>query len=498
MMATDAAAAGADAPSTALRDKTNTQHSAIGMQTPAAKATLAQQSSQRAHTMDDNSAAAGALPIAGEPVIDMRSDSYTRPDPSIWAAVHTAAVAPEFPASNPKTLDDPETLRLEARVAALCGHEAALFTTSATLCNVIAQVVHCGRDGEVLVGSVNHTALFSDSEVLELPQTLLPLEPDGTIALDAVAAAVRGSGRNKPDPTPAATDATKTKERKRTTSMLSVEDTHSRLAGLPLPLSYPRQARELADRLAGEGLDLRLHCDGARVWHAAAVHKVPLRKITAHYDSVSLCFCKALGAPMGAALVGSAEFIAKARRVRRVYGGALWQSGYFAAMCSAGLDRRLHTLQEDHAKGALLAALIQGEAPPARYEGVVLTTETAASQCAASVADTGDSLEGSTHAAPRSQHSRAGLPNGVTEVAWGGTNVVIVEVASVEIRDAILKGLAERGVLAGFMCALGGRAAAPACIRLIPTANHSLEDVHRAGVLLRGLLEAMATEDAAT
>ncbi|HSI59420.1 MAG TPA: low-specificity L-threonine aldolase, partial [Ideonella sp.] len=241
--------------------------------------------------------------------------------------------------------DDPTVNALQERIAAMLGFEAALFVTSGTQSNLCALMSHCQRGDEYIVGQMQHSYRWEAGGAAVLgsiqPQ---PLEhqADGTLALADIAAAI------KPD------DPHYARSR-----LLCLENT---LGGQVMPLSYI----EAATRLVRER-GLSAHLDGARLFNAAVASAgaggdalAAARRIAAHFDSVSVCFSKGLGAPVGSALCGSRALIAQARRWRKMLGGGLRQSGVLAAAAMFALDHHIERLAEDHANARLLAEGLAG------------------------------------------------------------------------------------------------------------------------------------------
>jgi threonine aldolase len=242
--------------------------------------------------------------------------------------------------------DDPSVNALQEKIAAMLGFEAALFVPTGTQSNLCAILSHCQRGDEYIVGQMQHCyrweagggAVFGSVQ----PQ---PIEhqSDGTLALADIEAAI------KPD------DPHFARSR-----MLALENT---LGGKLLPIGYIEQATALAQRKG-----LARHLDGARLFNAAVAQaaqtggdaRAEARRIAQHFDSVSVCFSKGLGAPVGSALCGSRELIARARRVRKMAGGAMRQAGLLAAAASYALDHHVDRLAEDHALAQQLAQGLRG------------------------------------------------------------------------------------------------------------------------------------------
>ena len=267
--------------------------------------------------------------------VDLRSDTVTRPTAAMRAAMAAADVGDDVFG------DDPSVNALQERIAALLGKEAALFVSSGTQGNLVAVMTHCGRGDEYIVGQSAHTYRYEAGGAAVLgsvqPQ---PLEhqADGSLALEDIAAAI------KPD------DAHFARSR-----LLCLENT---IGGKVLPLDYLARATALA-RERG----LATHLDGARLFNAAvALGGDPYanaRAIAVHFDSVSVCFSKGLGAPVGSALVGSRAFIQQAHRWRKMLGGGMRQAGVLAAAALHALDHHVARMADDHALARRLAEGLQ-------------------------------------------------------------------------------------------------------------------------------------------
>ncbi|WP_334189011.1 low-specificity L-threonine aldolase [Noviherbaspirillum sp.] len=266
---------------------------------------------------------------------DFRSDTVTQPT----AAMKRAMM--EAPLGDDVFNDDPTVHRLQEMAAAMLGYEAALFAPSGTQTNLIALMTHCQRGDEAIVGQQWHTYRWEAGGMAVLgsiqPQ---PLEhqPDGTIALGDIENAI------KPDDPHFAR-----------TRLVVIENT---TGGKPLPMTYMRDVQQLAQRRG-----LRSHIDGARLFNAAVALAqegggdpvATAKDMCQGYDSVSLCLSKGLGAPIGSLLLGSASFIAQARRLRKMLGGGMRQSGMLAAAGIHALEHHVHRLADDHANARLLS-----------------------------------------------------------------------------------------------------------------------------------------------
>ncbi|NDY91079.1 low-specificity L-threonine aldolase [Ideonella livida] len=272
-------------------------------------------------------------------LVDLRSDTVTRPTPAMAAAMAAAALGDDVFG------DDPTVNRLQARLAEVLGFEDALFMPSGTASNLCALLTHCGRGDEYLVGQMAHTYRYEGGGAAVLggiqPQPL-PQQADGSLALADIAGAI------KPD------DMHFARSR-----LLCLENTWN---GNVLPLDYLREATALA-RSRG----LACHLDGARLFNAAVATAGPggdpyatARAIAGHFDSVSVCFSKGLGAPVGSVLCGSRAFIAQARRARKMTGGGMRQVGSLAAAALHALEHHVHRLADDHALARRLAEGLAG------------------------------------------------------------------------------------------------------------------------------------------
>jgi threonine aldolase len=260
-------------------------------------------------------------------VIDLRSDTVTKPTAEMRAAMLAAEVGDDVYG------EDPTVNRLEALAASRLGKEAAIFVCSGTQSNLLALLAHCERGDEYIVGQQGHTYKYEGGGAAVLgsiqPQPL-DYEADGTLDLARVESAI------KPD------DAHFAK-----TKLLCLENTQG---GKVLPLDYLKRAREFT-RAHGLGL----HLDGARVFNAAVHLQVPVTEISRYFDSVSVCLSKGLGAPVGSVLCGTKELVAKARRWRKVVGGGMRQAGVLAAAGIYALENNVERLARDHENARALA-----------------------------------------------------------------------------------------------------------------------------------------------
>jgi len=264
-------------------------------------------------------------------IIDLRSDTVTKPTPAMWEAMAKAEVGDDVYG------EDPTVNRLQQIAAERMGKEAGLFVPSGTMGNLAAVLAHCGRGDEVIMGHLGHTFLFEGGGISALggvhPHTL-PNHSDGTLELEDI----RGALRNANDP------------HYPVTRLIILENTHNRCGGVAVPVEYTREVGKLA-REAG----LKLHLDGARIFNAAAVLGVPVSELAAPVDSVTFCLSKGLCAPVGSVLCGSADFIARVLRIRKQLGGGMRQAGVLAAAGIVALEQMTERVAEDHQRAARLS-----------------------------------------------------------------------------------------------------------------------------------------------
>ncbi|MDW8050866.1 MAG: low-specificity L-threonine aldolase [Armatimonadota bacterium] len=262
-------------------------------------------------------------------LIDLRSDTVTKPTPAMRRAMAEAEVGDDVLG------DDPTVQRLEAVAAERVGKEAGLFVPSGIMANLVSLLTLTGRNEEVIVGDESHiyTSEVGGTSILGgVFLHVLPNLPDGTIPIDSLRHAVR-HGVYTPK-----------------TRVISLENTHNRCCGAVLPLEYIHQVATLA-REKG----VYLHLDGARIFNAAVALGVHAAEIAQPFDVVCFCFSKGLGAPVGSIVCGSKAFIQEARRTRRMLGGGMRQAGVLAAAALVALQEMVDRLAEDHAHARLLA-----------------------------------------------------------------------------------------------------------------------------------------------
>lgn len=263
-------------------------------------------------------------------MIDLRSDTVTHPTPAMREAMARAEVGDDV------YREDPTVNRLEAMAAAMMGKEAALFVPSGTMGNLAAVLAHCQRGDEVIMGHLGHTFLFEAGGVSALGGVFvhtLPNQPDGTLRIDDILAAIRPNDVHHP-----------------VTRLVILENTHNRCGGVPLSVDYTQKVGE-----AIHARGLALHLDGARIFNAAVALGVSASDLAAPADSVTFCLSKGLCAPVGSLLCGSRDFIERARRIRKQLGGGMRQAGILAAAGIVALETMVERLAEDHRRAKALA-----------------------------------------------------------------------------------------------------------------------------------------------
>ncbi len=262
--------------------------------------------------------------------IDLRSDTVTLPTPTMREAIYRAELGDDVFG------EDPTTKRLEKIAAERMGKEAAVMVASGTMGNLVCVLTHCRRAEEVILGNRSHTFLYEAGGMSALggihPHTIIN-QPDGTMRLEDIEAAIRGHNVHFPR-----------------TRLICLENTHNRCNGSALTPEYMETVAALAkDR------GLMVHLDGARIFNAAVALQVDVKELTRHADSLSFCLSKGLSAPVGSVVCGSREFIAEARRNRKVLGGGMRQSGIIAAAGITALEQMVDRIAEDHTNAQRLA-----------------------------------------------------------------------------------------------------------------------------------------------
>jgi threonine aldolase len=262
--------------------------------------------------------------------VDLRSDTLTRPTPSMLKAMAEAQVGDDVFG------EDPTINKLEEMAAERLGKEAALFVASGTMGNLVSLLAHCGRGDEIILGNLSHTFFFEQGGSAAVggihPRTVAN-QPDGTLALSEIEAAVRSENIHFP-----------------LTRLIVLENTHNLCGGHPLDTDYMRAVGDIARRHG-----LKIHVDGARFFNAAVALDTKVDQLAAEADSVSFCLSKGLAAPVGSVVCGNREFIFKARRARKVLGGGMRQAGVLAAAGIVALNEMVDRLADDHANARKLA-----------------------------------------------------------------------------------------------------------------------------------------------
>ena len=265
------------------------------------------------------------------PVIDLRSDTVTRPTPAMRAAMAAADVGDDVYG------EDPSLNALESAAAARLGKQAALYVPSGTMANLIALMTHCSPGDEVLLGDQAHIVraeVGGAARLGGLLLTIIPNQPNGVLDPAAIRAAARNANLHHPP-----------------TTLLALENTQNFCGGAVLT----REQLQLQTDVAAD-LGLRTHLDGARIFNAQVATGTPAADLAASFDSVSFCLSKGLSCPVGSLLCGDAPFIDRARKVRKMLGGGMRQAGVLAAAGLLALDTMIDRLADDHRNARRLAA----------------------------------------------------------------------------------------------------------------------------------------------
>ena len=266
-------------------------------------------------------------------VIDLRSDTVARPSPAMRRAIAEAEVGDDVFG------DDPTVQHLEEKTAALLGHEAALYVPSGTMANQVSLRMLTSPGDEVLCEVGSHVVNYEVAAASALSGIQLsPIEaPDGILTPELLGPRIRPENIHHPN-----------------TALIALENTHNRAGGKVYPMEIIPEIRALADEH-----NLKFYLDGARLWNAAAYHKVKPSVIASQFDAVSVCFSKGLGAPVGSAVVSSKEMIARARRIRKMFGGGMRQVGVIAAGALYAIEHNLDRIADDHVRARKLASNLQ-------------------------------------------------------------------------------------------------------------------------------------------
>ncbi len=268
-------------------------------------------------------------------IVDLRSDTITKPTPSMRRAMADAEVGDDVFG------EDPTVNRLEEMAAERLGKEAALFVASGTMANIVSLMSHCDRGNEIILGDRAHIFLFEQggsAAIGGIHPWAVPNQPDGKLAINDIEYAVRSDDDHFPR-----------------TRLIVLENTHNRCNGSPLDTEYMKSVEEIARKHG-----LKIHVDGARIFNAATALGVEARDLVADADSVTFCLSKALAAPVGSVVCGAKDYIAKARRARKVLGGGMRQAGILAAAGIVALTEMVDRLKDDHDNAHRLAEVLAG------------------------------------------------------------------------------------------------------------------------------------------
>lgn len=265
-------------------------------------------------------------------VIDLRSDTVTRPTRGMLDAMMRA------PLGDDVWGDDPTVNALQAETARLLGKPAGLFFPSGTMANQAAIKTHIAPGDEVILDRESHIFRYEVGAAAVISGAQFnPLDGDGGVLTAVqVEAAIRPEDIHQP-----------------VTKLLCLENTHNRAGGVVFPLAELKKISALC-RERG----IALHLDGARLWNASVASGIALKECAKHFDSVMLCFSKGLGCPVGSILVGTKDFIERARRNRKMFGGGMRQAGILAGAGLYALKHNIKRLSEDHARSKQLATAI--------------------------------------------------------------------------------------------------------------------------------------------
>lgn len=265
-------------------------------------------------------------------MIDLRSDTVTRPTPQMREAMMRAEVGDDVMG------EDPSINRLQEMIAEMTGMEASLFVASGTMGNQVCIAAHTERGDEIIVERNAHIFNYEcGSPGMLSGVQVMPLQgKQGSFTLQQVREAVRPVNIHHPR-----------------TRLICLENTHNRASGALFPIDEMKRISEFARENS-----IRMHLDGARLWNASVVTGIPLREYCRNFDSVSLCFSKGLGAPVGSIIAGSRQFIEKARYFRKAFGGGMRQAGFLAAAAIYAVENNFRRMAEDHRRAGRLAEFI--------------------------------------------------------------------------------------------------------------------------------------------
>ncbi|MCJ7735078.1 MAG: low-specificity L-threonine aldolase [Anaerolineales bacterium] len=263
-------------------------------------------------------------------MIDLRSDTVTKPSPGMREVIANAEVGDDVYG------EDPSVNSLEKESARILGKEAGLFIPSGTMGNLAAMLTHCERGSEIILGDKAHIFLNEVGGIAALggiQSHILPNQKDGTLLLEDIRGAIRMDDIHDPP-----------------TRLITLENTHNRCGGVALTAGYTQAVGDIAREY-----HLKFHLDGARIFNAAAALGIEAKVLVEPVDSVMFCLSKGLGAPVGSILCGDGDFIKRARKTRKMLGGGMRQAGLLAAAGLYALENHLPLLKEDHRRAVNLA-----------------------------------------------------------------------------------------------------------------------------------------------
>jgi threonine aldolase len=277
-------------------------------------------------------------------MIDLRSDTVTKPTPAMREAMMNAEVGDDVFG------EDPAVNALQDNVAALLGKEAGLFMVSGSMSNQVAVKTHTQPGDEVILDREAHICVYECGTPAAFSGVMLNTlqGKNGFFTAEETELAVRPVNVHHPR-----------------TRLVSIENTHNRAGGTICPLDRIEQVHAVASRHG-----LAMHLDGARLWNASIAAGIPLKTYASHFDSVSICFSKGLGAPVGSMLAGSRDFISKAHRFRKMFGGGMRQAGVLAAAAQHAVDHHVARLADDHRNARKFAESI------AKFPGIRIDLDT--------------------------------------------------------------------------------------------------------------------------
>ncbi len=278
--------------------------------------------------------------------IDLRSDTVTLPSPAMRQAIAAAELGDDVFG------EDPTINKLQQMAAEITCKDAALLVASGTMGNLVSILTHCSRGDEVILGDQSHTFYYEVGGISALggiQAHTIPNQPDGTLKLSDIAAAIRPAGSHFPP-----------------TKLICLENTQNRCGGVTLKPEYMNSVAKLAKQN-----NLKIHLDGARIFNAAVALGIEVKELAKDADSVMFCLSKGLAAPVGSVICGSAEFVKRAHKIRKMVGGGMRQAGIIAAAGIVALEQMIDRLAEDHNNANKLARAI------AQIKGFSINLDTA-------------------------------------------------------------------------------------------------------------------------